>query len=57
MNPAQEEFGTERLAAFLRQNATLPPAELVRELRTWLRDFTNGQPLADDTTVVICKVA
>ena len=56
MNLEEEEFGTERLAAFLRQSANLSPAELVRELRTRLRDFTNGQPLADDTTVVVCKV-
>jgi sigma-B regulation protein RsbU (phosphoserine phosphatase) len=57
MNPQQEEFGTDRLAAFLQQEAHLPANILIRELRAHLRAFTQGQPLADDTTIVVGKVA
>src|SRR5262245_17667835 len=56
MNLREEEFGTERLATFIQHEAHLPAKEMIRSLRAWLRDFTQEQPLADDTTIVVFKV-
>ncbi len=55
-NPTEEQFGMERLAEVVRQEATLPAAELIRELRRRLQEFTGGQLLADDTTIVAGKI-
>lgn len=55
-NPTEEQFGMERLAEVVRQEATLPAAELIRELRRRLQKFTGGQLLADDTTIVAGKI-
>jgi sigma-B regulation protein RsbU (phosphoserine phosphatase) len=52
-----EQFGTERLGAFVRQESSLPAKDLVRALRGVLQEFTGGQPLADDTTIIACKIA
>jgi sigma-B regulation protein RsbU (phosphoserine phosphatase) len=57
VNLQEEEFGRERLAALVRQESDLSAKELVQALRHMLREFTNGQPLADDTTIVACKIA
>ena len=56
LNQRAEELGQARLAEFVRQASTLPARELVRELRQQLQDFTQGQPLQDDTTLVVFKV-
>lgn len=56
MNLQQEQFGTERLAAFIRQESSLSAKDLVRALRNVLQEFTGGQPFADDTTIVACKI-
>jgi sigma-B regulation protein RsbU (phosphoserine phosphatase) len=55
-NPQEEQFGSERLAEVVQQEADLSAAELIRELRYRLQEFANGQPLADDTTIVVCKI-
>jgi sigma-B regulation protein RsbU (phosphoserine phosphatase) len=57
VNLQEEEFGRERLAALVRQESDLSAKELVQALRHTLQEFTNGQPLADDTTIVACKIA
>jgi sigma-B regulation protein RsbU (phosphoserine phosphatase) len=57
VNLQKEEFGQERLAALVRQESDLSAKELVQALRHMLWEFTNGQPLADDTTIVACKIA
>jgi sigma-B regulation protein RsbU (phosphoserine phosphatase) len=56
LNPQAEELGQARLAGFVHQASPLPARELVRELRHQLQEFTRGQPLQDDTTLVVCKV-
>lgn len=56
MNLQEEEFGMERLAAFLRREIHLPPSLVIRELRAHLREFTQDRPLADDTTILVGKV-
>lgn len=56
-NPVGEEFSSQRLVQFMQQPSNLSAADMVRELRRLLQEFTQGQPLADDTTIVVCKVA
>ncbi len=50
-----EEFGQERLADCVRQGASA--REIVLGVEQGLREFTAGQPLADDTTIVACRIA
>jgi len=57
VNRQEEEFGRERLAALVRQESDLSAKELVEALRHMLQEFTGGQPLADDTTFVACRIA
>lgn len=56
INPAEEEFGQERLAALVRQAAGSPARVVVQALRQGLQEFIQGQPLADDTTIVVAKL-
>jgi sigma-B regulation protein RsbU (phosphoserine phosphatase) len=56
INRREEEFGRERLAEFARQSSHLPARDLVGEVRRLLQEFTDGQPLADDTTIIACKM-
>jgi len=54
-NAQKEEFGQERLVELVRQGSNRSARELVREVRNRLEEFTDGQPLADDTTIVAGK--
>jgi sigma-B regulation protein RsbU (phosphoserine phosphatase) len=54
-NPQKEEFGQERLAELVRESSNWSAQELVRKVRRRLEEFTHGQPLSDDTTIVVCK--
>ncbi len=56
MNPKGEQFGPQRLADLVRQGPHGSAQELVRNLRIRLQEFTQGQPVADDTTIIACKV-
>jgi sigma-B regulation protein RsbU (phosphoserine phosphatase) len=56
VNLQNQEFGRERLTALSRQVNTLPVKEIVKEIRQGLEEFSEGKPLADDTTIVICKI-
>lgn len=51
-----EQFGYDRLAEIVDQNAALPANELTQKIRQALNDFTQGGILADDITLVVCKV-
>ena len=55
-SPQEEEFGPERLAEIIRQGSTLSAPDLVQEVRHRLHEFTDGQPLVDDTTIVVYKI-
>ena len=57
MDLQNQEFGRERLAALSRQVNTLPVKEIVNEIRQALEEFSEGKPLADDTTLVVCRIA
>jgi sigma-B regulation protein RsbU (phosphoserine phosphatase) len=56
LNLQEEVFGPERLAAFADRESNASAQELVPALRRELQKFTRGQPLADDTTIIACKV-
>jgi sigma-B regulation protein RsbU (phosphoserine phosphatase) len=55
-NAQGEQFGYERLAQVVRQNANLPAQELLRALRQALVDFSDGRPLEDDATLLVCRI-
>lgn len=53
----EEEFGQDRIVELIRREAALPARDLVRALRQGLQEFTADQPLADDTTIIVGKIA
>jgi serine phosphatase RsbU (regulator of sigma subunit) len=55
-NTNMEQFGAERLLDVIRQNEARSADGLLQSVRQALNDFTNGQPLADDVTLVVCRV-
>ncbi|MGD2015613.1 MAG: SpoIIE family protein phosphatase [Desulfobacterales bacterium] len=57
MDLQNQEFGRERLAALSRQVNTLPVKEIVQEIKQAIEEFSEGKPLADDTTLVVCRIA
>ena len=56
VNPENQEFGRERLVKYSRQANNTPVKEVVQQIRQGLVKFSEGKPLADDTTIVICKI-
>jgi len=56
MNHQNQEFGRERLIKLSQQVNTLPVKEVVQEIRQALEEFSEGKPLDDDTTLVVCKI-
>jgi sigma-B regulation protein RsbU (phosphoserine phosphatase) len=56
MNPQREEFGSQRLAELVKQNQSVPAQELLLQVRLRLHEFSQGQPLADDITMVASKI-
>jgi sigma-B regulation protein RsbU (phosphoserine phosphatase) len=57
LNDDGEEFGRERLSMLVQREWSLSARDMVGAIRQELQEFTNRQPLADDTTVVVCKIA
>jgi serine phosphatase RsbU (regulator of sigma subunit) len=56
-NPADEEYGLERLVEAVARNRRAPLAELVRALDADLEAFASGVPFADDRTLVLARRA
>ncbi len=56
MNLQNHEFGSERLIKLSQQVNNAPVKQVLQEIRQGLEDFSEGKPLADDTTIVICKI-
>lgn len=54
-NPADDEFGEERLAALVARMRDRPAEEIVDAIHTAVTEFTQGAPAADDITVVVAK--
>ncbi|MBO7673684.1 MAG: SpoIIE family protein phosphatase [Atopobiaceae bacterium] len=51
-NAAEEEYGNERLEAFLEGHAGLHPRALVNAMRAELRDWATGAEQSDDITIL-----
>ena len=52
----REQFGQERLATLLEQMHRSSPKEVIQAIKEALEAHTEGRPLSDDTTVVVCKI-
>lgn len=50
------EFGETRLETLLRENASLPPADLCERVLAEVRTYLGEQPTPDDLTIVALKV-
>ena len=55
-NDRDEQFGYERLLDLARRNMDLPAKTLIRDLQAELQDFSNHQPMADDVTIIACRM-
>ncbi|RMG63551.1 MAG: GAF domain-containing protein [Calditrichaeota bacterium] len=55
MNPLEEEFGEERLAAFFVERRHLPLDQLQHELYSRIEEYAGGLPQADDMTLVMLR--
>lgn len=55
-NKLKQMWGYSRLQRFFKSNALLPVKEIVHKLVLELYSFYESEPLADDMTVVSCKV-
>lgn len=55
-NSQRKQFGEEALADVIRQNADATAESLIAKILQALNDFTDGIPLGDDLTLVVCKV-
>jgi sigma-B regulation protein RsbU (phosphoserine phosphatase) len=56
VNLRDEAFGQERLTAAIKRAHQSAPQGVVQEIREVLETFGGGKPLADDATVVICRI-
>jgi len=57
LNPqGTEQFGYDRLLEVVRLNEGLPTNGLIQKIWQTLNDFTQDSLLADDITLVVCKV-
>jgi sigma-B regulation protein RsbU (phosphoserine phosphatase) len=56
-NVRNETFGQRRLIDIVRQNAQSTAQEILRATRQTLSEYSGGQALADDVTLLICKMA
>jgi sigma-B regulation protein RsbU (phosphoserine phosphatase) len=56
VNDAYEEFGRTRLLDLVDMKHDLPAKDLLQEIRLGLETYIQSRTLADDTTMVVCKV-
>jgi sigma-B regulation protein RsbU (phosphoserine phosphatase) len=56
INSGQEQLGKDRLVELVAKNSDLPVRDLVSAIRRELADFIGGEALADDVTILVCKV-
>jgi phosphoserine phosphatase RsbU/P len=54
-NPADEDFGEERLGSLVESLRNRPASEIVEAIEVAVNDFTQGAPAADDITVVVVR--
>jgi sigma-B regulation protein RsbU (phosphoserine phosphatase) len=56
LNPAREDFGTQRLKDLVLANCNLPTSEMVEMIFEHVNAWAHGRPAFDDQTVVALKV-
>jgi sigma-B regulation protein RsbU (phosphoserine phosphatase) len=56
VNLQNQEFGRERLETLIRQAEHMPLKEVIQKIRLSLEEFSEGKPLADDTTIVVSRI-
>lgn len=54
-NPADEDFGDDRLEQLVASMRDRPAAEIVEAIEKAVAEFTQGAPAADDITVVVAR--
>jgi phosphoserine phosphatase RsbU/P len=54
-NPADEDFGDDRVADLVASMRHRPAVEIVEAIEKAVSDFTRGAPAADDITVVVAR--
>ena len=57
INSDNQEFGRERLETLVRQVRHLPVKEIIQKIRLGLEEFSEGNRLSDDITIVIGRIA
>jgi phosphoserine phosphatase RsbU/P len=55
-NSSEEEFGESRLVESVNKSTPLSAKEAIASLRRAVQEFTNGEALLDDTTIVALKL-
>ena len=56
MNMRNQQFGRERLETLIAQVENMPVKKVIQKIRLGLEEFSEGKPLADDTTIMVCRV-
>ena len=54
-NPAEEQFGQERVEALIREHHTKPMSELVDTLLESVTRFAGAAPQCDDVTILLLR--
>lgn len=54
-NPGGQQFGEERVAAFMSQHGQAPLDRLIQDLHTEIKQFSHDAPQADDLTAVMLR--
>ena len=54
-NPADDEYGAERLEKICTRHRRAPLEQLASEIRHDLDDFAEGEPYADDQTLMLLR--
>ena len=57
VNISNEQFGSERLAELVQQNADRPAPDLLQAVRQAISAFGGDRPLMDDVTMVALKIS
>ena len=54
-DPADEEFGVERVIEVIRENLEASAEEILAAIRDATESFTHGAPAEDDRTIILIK--
>jgi sigma-B regulation protein RsbU (phosphoserine phosphatase) len=57
LNLGNEQFGQNRLAELVQQNADRPAPDLIQAVRQAVNTFGENRPLMDDVTMVALKIS